>query len=97
MEPKSQISQKKKAQQLVLRHYKRSKISVKIDLFHKELFLELNLEREFCLALRLSPDDKGEEETHYKDDAEGYNVPQSSSSLHGQYTERQDQHSYRRT
>lgn len=53
-------------------------------------FLELNLEGEFSLALRLSPDDEDEQETHREDHAEGCEVPHSSASLHCQYTERQD-------
>lgn len=60
-------------------------------------FLESNLEGKFCLALRLSPDDKGEEETHHEDDTEGYDVPHSSASLHCQHTECEDQRSCRST
>lgn len=60
-------------------------------------FLESNLEGKFCLALRLSPDDKGEEETHHEDDTEGYDVPHSSAPLHCQHTECEDQRSCRST
>lgn len=59
-------------------------------------FLESNLEREFRLALGLSPDDEGEEETRHENDAEGYEVPHSRASLHCQHTEHQDQPSCRR-
>lgn len=60
-------------------------------------FVESNLEGELCLALRLSPDDIGEYETHHQDDTEGYDVPCNTTSLHCQYTEYQDQQSCRRT
>lgn len=52
---------------------------------------ELNLEGEFGLALRLPPNDESQQETHSEDQAEGREVPRSSASLHGQYTECQDE------
>lgn len=51
----------------------------------------MNLEGEFGLALRLPPNDESQQETHSEDQAEGREVPHSSASLHGQYTERQDE------
>lgn len=62
----------------------------KINKLQAAFFLELNLEGEFRLALRLSPDDEDEQETHREDHAEGCEVPHRSASLHCQYTEHQD-------
>lgn len=55
-----------------------------------------NLEGEFCLALRLPPDDEDEDQTHHEDDGEGYDAPRGTTSLHRQYTEGQDQRPCRR-
>lgn len=63
----------------------------KIKLQHFWRGEELNLEGEFGLALRLPPNDESQHETHSEDQAEGREVPHSSASLHGQYTERQDE------
>lgn len=50
-----------------------------------------NLEGEFGFALRLPPNDESQQEAHSEDQAEGCDVPHCSASLHGQYTERQDE------
>lgn len=58
-------------------------------------FLESDLERELGLALRLPPDDKGENETRYRNDTEAHEVPRSGSPVHGQDAEHQDQETCR--
>lgn len=80
----------------MLRHSRYYHQSKKICSTQNE-FQESNLEREFCFALRLSPDDEREDETHHEDEAESNNVPQSSAALNCQNAKGQDQRSCRRT
>lgn len=55
-----------------------------------------HLKGELSFALGLPPNDERQQEAHSEDQAEGCDVPHRSASLHGQYTERQDEGSCRK-
>lgn len=56
-----------------------------------------NLKRELGFTLRLSPDDKCENDTHAEQDTESDNIPHCTSALDGHQTEAEDQQTWKRS
>lgn len=55
-----------------------------------------NLKRELGFTLRLSPDDKCDNDTHAEQDTENDNIPHCTSTLDGQQTKAEDQQTWKR-
>lgn len=59
--------------------------------------MRTNLKRELGFTLRLSPDDKCDNDTHAEQDAESDNIPHCNSALDGHQTEAEDQQTWKRS
>lgn len=58
--------------------------------------LRSNLKRELGFTLRLSPDDKRDNDAQAEQDTESDNIPHCSSTQDGQQTEAEDQQTWNR-